>query len=406
MISKTELSFVTDVLAKSRIGVNLVSASSNFSSITDAASPFVGGRFETVGEYLGAISERTVYKRRESCGIEFMYMLIPGFGTESILVIGPYTTERYTGQRVLEEAEKLGIPMMLQRAFGDYLLSMPYVAEEGSVFALVDVLAQRAFGTGYSVEQSDGDDIIRVNYKDVTIDAEADSHAVLAGIRMMEERYSFENELMRLVSEGQSAKAEILLSSISGENFESRVKDSLRNIKNYAIVTNTLLRKAAERGGVHPVNIDKISSRFAVAIESAMSKNECMLLLKDMFKSYCRLVSKNSLSHVSPIVQKTVLLIDNDLSRDLSLSALAEMLSVSPGYLSAIFKRDMKKTVTEYVSDKRVSYAVYLLTTTHLQVQTVASHCGILDVQYFSKIFKKKMGLTPREYREKYKKVN
>ena len=41
-----------------------------------------------------------------------------------------------------------------------------------------------------------------------------------------------------------------------------------------------------------------------------------------------------------------------------------------------------------------------LLATTKLQIQTIAQHCGILDVHYFSKVFKKSVGVTPKQYRE------
>ena len=40
-----------------------------------------------------------------------------------------------------------------------------------------------------------------------------------------------------------------------------------------------------------------------------------------------------------------------------------------------------------------------LLRTTKLQIQTIAQHCGIMDVHYFSRIFKKVTGQTPKEYR-------
>jgi YesN/AraC family two-component response regulator len=93
-------------------------------------------------------------------------------------------------------------------------------------------------------------------------------------------------------------------------------------------------------------------------------------------------------------------MIDLDLSADLSLSTLAKQQNISSAYLSALFKRETGKTLSEYIRDKRIEYAAYLLSTTHLQVQTVALHCGIMDVQYFSKIFKKQMGKTPKEYRE------
>jgi YesN/AraC family two-component response regulator len=105
----------------------------------------------------------------------------------------------------------------------------------------------------------------------------------------------------------------------------------------------------------------------------------------------------------SPTVQKTLALIDNDLAADLSLKNLAEAQKMSPAYLSSAFKRETGKTLTDYITSERMGLAAHLLETTNLQVQTVAAHCGILDVQYFSKLFKKHTKKTPKEYRESLK---
>ena len=79
---------------------------------------------------------------------------------------------------------------------------------------------------------------------------------------------------------------------------------------------------------------------------------------------------------------------------------MAREQNLSAGYLSAVFKQETGKTLTEYIRDKRIKHAQYLLGTTHLQIQTVALHCGIMDVHYFSKTFKKQTGKTPKEYRD------
>ena len=163
---------------------------------------------------------------------------------------------------------------------------------------------------------------------------------------------------------------------------------------------NTLLRKAAENGGVHPVHLDSTSSDFAKKIELASDARACMALMREMFSAYCRLVYKHSIRRYSPIVQKTVLLVDSDISAELSLKTLAQKQGISPGYLATIFKKETGKTVSEYIRDKRIDHAKHLLRTTHLQIQTVALHCGIMDVQYFSKIFKRKTGKNPKEYRD------
>ena len=163
---------------------------------------------------------------------------------------------------------------------------------------------------------------------------------------------------------------------------------------------NTLLRKAAEDGGVHPIYIDSTSSKFATRIEQLTDTKESASLMREMFSTYCRLVYKHSIKRYSPIVQKTILIVDSDISAELSLNALAKKQGISSGYLATIFKKETGKTVSEYIKDKRIEHAMYLLNTTHLQIQTIALHCGIMDVQYFSKIFKKKTGKNPKEYRE------
>jgi len=61
-------------------------------------------------------------------------------------------------------------------------------------------------------------------------------------------------------------------------------------------------------------------------------------------------------------------------------------------------------TYLDYVATFDMENAEYLLATTNLQIQTVALHSGILDLQYFSKLFKKRYGRPPSEYRKSVRK--
>jgi len=222
----------------------------------------------------------------------------------------------------------------------------------------------------------------------------------LLNISVMEKRYAFENELIRAVTLGQQHKESILSISFHDQMFEHRAKDPVRNAKNYSIIMNTLLRKAAEQGGVHPLYIDRVSSRFAFKIEQVESLRENAELMKQMFTAYCRLVYHHSMKQYSPIVKKTVLIIDSDLSAELTTHMIAEQIGVTPQYLSTLFRKEVGLTVTEFIRDRRMKHAMYLLSTTKLQIQTVAAHCGIMDVQYFSKMFKKHVGKSPKDYRD------
>lgn len=166
------------------------------------------------------------------------------------------------------------------------------------------------------------------------------------------------------------------------------------------IIMNTLLRKAAQEGGVHPFYLNKISSKYAAEIEAIKNVKTLPYFMKKMFEDYCRVVNKHITRNYSTLVKNTVLYIDADLSADISLKAIAEMNGVSSTYLSTCFKKETGKSFVDYVNSRRIDAAKHLLKTTKLQIQTVAQHCGFPDVQYFSKVFKKYTGRTPREYRE------
>lgn len=349
---------------------------------------------------VGMLAPATMYRYTDEFHLHYIYLSISEEAEGKVMSVGPYLTEDITTQQVLELGERAGIPPKLQSFFEGLFASLPVMPEGSPVFVMLDAFCEQLWQSPsfaiYNIDLPDGVSLPAIaepisgdNFDDTALN-----------IRTMEMRYQFENELMQAVSLGQLHKEKMLTVSFSEKMFEKRVADPLRNTKNYCIIMNTLLRKAAEKGGVHPVYIDRISSRFALKIEQLKSLQQTTPLMQEMFRGYCRLVRQHSIQSYSPAVQKTVLLIENDLAADLSLTALARQQNLSTAYLSTLFKKETGKTVSEYIREKRMQHAAHLLISTHLQVQTVALYCGILDVQYFSKVFKKQMGMTPKEYRE------
>lgn len=83
----------------------------------------------------------------------------------------------------------------------------------------------------------------------------------------------------------------------------------------------------------------------------------------------------------------------------LSLNQVAREISVSANYLSAVFSQEMGMTFTEYVTGKRMEKAKELLRTTGKRSGEVAFAVGYRDPHYFSFLFKKTQGCTPRDYR-------
>ena len=219
-------------------------------------------------------------------------------------------------------------------------------------------------------------------------------------LRQIEERYEIEERLMNEIAHGHVAQASEILSAFNNDIVEQRTEVPLRNFKNYLIILNTLSRKAVQQGGVHPLYIDRLSSTFARKIEGVQSFEEGQKLVAEITRKYCLLVRNHAMKGYSPLVRRVILAVDSDLTADLSLSAHAAALGVNASYLSALFRRETGQTLSDYVARARVEQAVFLLNTTRMQVQTIAQHCGVQDVNYFTRLFRRVMGKTPTEYRQ------
>lgn len=216
---------------------------------------------------------------------------------------------------------------------------------------------------------------------------------------MIEQRYENENKLLAGIARGDTAAAMEAMEQFKRFRIAARFSDPLRDRKNLVIILNTLMRKAIESASVHPYYIDKISSKYALRIENMTSEAEEAALLRDMIKEYCAYVQRYSLKSYSPLVQKVINHINLNLDSALSLKSLAAMCYISPSYLSNIFKQETGQTLTDYINSQRISRAARRLTTSDVSIATVAESVGILDVNYFTKMFKKMMGVTPTHYR-------
>ena len=104
------------------------------------------------------------------------------------------------------------------------------------------------------------------------------------------------------------------------------------------------------------------------------------------------------------MLKKALDYIDDNFDCDtLSLNLVAEQIGMSANYLSAIISQNMQKTFVEYVTEKRIEKAKKLLRQTDKTSGEIAKAVGYKDAHYFSFVFKKLQGCSPREYRAEKK---
>ena len=96
--------------------------------------------------------------------------------------------------------------------------------------------------------------------------------------------------------------------------------------------------------------------------------------------------------------------IENSMSTKISINTLAAISHMHPTQFIRYFKKETGQTPGEYISQRKMERAKYLLDSTELQICEISEQLGFYDTMHFSKTFKKRYSLSPTEYRKNVKK--
>lgn len=394
------LSFVQKLLESNRIPVHFVTL-----PCKDATWLDCGLRSDILTDYepglakdyLDRLKEKTIYHLRDTFQCSYSILRTPDSST--MMICGPVLFEEMRPSRLNSIAAKIQLPQELYSVLQSYYLRLASFPVPAVYYSIFLTLGNFLFGENQ----------YETVYQDLNeIDAWYESYSrqyrsageSMMNIEMIEMRYDLEAQLLDAVFNGNEAKAMALVSKLSSVALPCRLSDELRDYKDYTIAFNTLFRKKAEEAGVHPIHIDLCSNQHIQFIEQVTDKDQCRTIWSRIVLNYCRLIRKHTLKDYSLLTQKIITYINSDLTADLSLKAMSEWLNVNASYLSTLFKKEVGIPLTDFVNRQRIEQAKKLLIVTELATKTIAQQCGIPDIYYFSRLFKKRTGVTPKLYRE------
>lgn len=116
------------------------------------------------------------------------------------------------------------------------------------------------------------------------------------------------------------------------------------------------------------------------------------------FLAQARESGKVRTSH--PEVNKILDYIDHHFDKDITVKSLSKYVMMGENYVSALFKKKMGKTLIHYLHEVRVARACAYLEETDLPVSEIGARVGFVNDNYFIKIFKRIVGMTPSQYRQ------
>ena len=318
------------------------------------------------------------------------------------LVAGPVLKEPCTLADIQKIMFKNKLPDMLYKDLSAFYAKLPVPPNTKTLEATLLVIAENLFSEKYDLQEPLG-------FSSITFDSSSAFRRLnqdpSLAISSIEERYELENQFLDMISTGNYNAAARLYAKLNNYRITPRNPNSILNRKNLLIILNTLCRKAVERGNVHPVYIDELSTRLAIQINEAETDTELDQIEGEMIHKYCLLVRNHSMKNYSQLTQRCITYIDFHYAEPLSLSFFADMCHVTKSYLSTLFKKETDTNITDYIHSVRIRHALVLLNSTALPIHAIAASCGYSDINYFIKIFKRLNGNSPKQYRSQMTKT-
>ena len=343
--------------------------------------------------------DHTIYRFYDEYDCNYIFMRLPK--PDTYFFIGPYLLSLPGESQIIQKAVSLNLSQDQILRMKHYYTVLPLVDDENLLLSMANTLANLLWGSPEQYAMEYVDYAIPDRYEPIPYSpSPGQSNSHMPVLSVLEQNYLNENQLMEAVSKGKLHMVTSIASTVFNNGASQRLTDSLRDRKNYLVILKTLLRKAAEYGGVHPIHLHRLSSHYAGRIENTRTIKQSLSIQEDMIREFCLLVKQHSMSKFSYYVGQTITLVQYDLTADLRLKTIAEKLNVNSSYLSNLFHREYGCTLTEFVNRERIDHGILLLQHTAKSVQDIAAECGFQDVNYFIKQFKKQTGFTPNRYRE------
>ena len=267
---------------------------------------------------------------------------------------------------------------------------LPFASLEETVIPLLSALFDSMYGEG--------------GWKMTKLGYDARPRTTLAEAKDIALLYEMENNMLSSIKRGDlSFLKNLSMAAVEARGVvEKRNPNGVRNVQNYSIVLNTLLRKSVEEAGVPPYMVHAISSEFGKRIEKMSTSYGVERLFREMFVSYAALVRNMKRKNYPLAVGRVMFEIDSRYSEELSLSSLSSLVSLSPSYLSRFFKKTTGESVVEYINRTRITQALRLLENPGLKINEISEKVGFQDPAYFSRVFFSLVGVRPERWRKEF----
>lgn len=256
-------------------------------------------------------------------------------------------------------------------------------------------------------EQFSDEEILRANHLDESVRGRDENDKIMFEFQAENEEeyhhtYREEKLLLDCVREGKTKEA-LELAMRMDRDVGKLSGDELTHWRKLVTVAIALCTRASIEGGLSPAEAYRISDYHIQKSDDCKDIPALIAGRNCAIQDLTERVRRKKHSVKSSYTAAACEYIGNCYREKIYLKDIAEKLKISPSYLSRVFSKDMNMRLQDYIVQVRVERAANLLRYSEENIAAIGDYVNFPSQSYFGKVFKKQMGMTPKEYRERYR---
>jgi two-component system response regulator YesN len=204
---------------------------------------------------------------------------------------------------------------------------------------------------------------------------------------------------MDAIAQSDKAAAQKYLNQLFGYIFFS-TGNNLDLAKSRIYELLVLISRTAIKNGADPEKSLILSHDYLQIIPRFQTLEDLCTWLTKITDSFIDLFNYMDIKHAN-IIHKATLHIRQHYADKITLNSISKMVFLSPAYFSRIFKQEVGITFNNFLNNVRIEKSKDLIKNNNLKMVDIALMVGFDSQSYFTKVFKKKNGLSPLQYRHK-----
>lgn len=218
--------------------------------------------------------------------------------------------------------------------------------------------------------------------------------------------YELERKLVQSIQKMDIDKSLTILKEINFLERAQLSKKPLNSLKYSLIGSCTFFTRAVIEAGLDTETAFILSDYYINLIDEATNNTVVENLEYKMLNDFVKVLKKYKEYVYNSLINRVIQYIKKNIENDLSLEEISSFVNVHPNYLSSTFKKEVGKTLTEYINELKINAIKQYINHTNLSIREISYTFNFNHVPYFYRFFKKHTGLTPKEYRKRSSSTN